>query len=330
MSDEHNYKDLYYQGGSTSTMYTSSSSSSSQAYDPSYMSFISEYLQLGAMDNNYNSLIPTSFPFSPSSLDLFPSPDHHQGNNDNITTLKAPEDGGDLGGGGETSPVTQNSSLSSSSNSEAVGEEDSGNKTNTEDQSQVKGEEEAKKLGFAFMTKSEVDQLEDGYRWRKYGQKAVKNSPYPRCTTQKCRVKKRVERSFEDPTTVITTYEGQHNHPVPTSLRATYNAAPPCIPHVFTPSSSSSSHQLYNYNSSFIPQQHHFLNNLLHHNNIITPHHHHYYHNYNNNNSQNYANPNSLHHPDQLHYHPNISHDDYGLLQDVVPSSMFLKQEPPE
>lgn len=33
---------------------------------------------------------------------------------------------------------------------------------------------------FAFMTKSEVDHLEDGYRWRKYGQKAVKNSPYPR------------------------------------------------------------------------------------------------------------------------------------------------------
>lgn len=30
------------------------------------------------------------------------------------------------------------------------------------------------------MTKSDVDHLEDGYRWRKYGQKAVKNSPYPR------------------------------------------------------------------------------------------------------------------------------------------------------
>lgn len=33
---------------------------------------------------------------------------------------------------------------------------------------------------FAFMTKSEVDHLDDGYRWRKYGQKAVKNSPFPR------------------------------------------------------------------------------------------------------------------------------------------------------
>ncbi|KAM7468483.1 hypothetical protein LguiB_016045 [Lonicera macranthoides] len=36
---------------------------------------------------------------------------------------------------------------------------------------------------FAFMTKSEVDHLEDGYRWRKYGQKAVKNSPFPRLYT---------------------------------------------------------------------------------------------------------------------------------------------------
>ena len=25
----------------------------------------------------------------------------------------------------------------------------------------------------------EVDHLEDGYKWRKYGQKAVKNSPFP-------------------------------------------------------------------------------------------------------------------------------------------------------
>ncbi|MBA0556304.1 hypothetical protein Golob_026417 [Gossypium lobatum] len=66
------------------------------------------------------------------------------------------------------------------------------------------------------MTKSEVEHLEDGYRWRKYGQKAVKNSPFPRsyyrCTNSKCTVKKRVERSSEDPTIVITTYEGQHCH----------------------------------------------------------------------------------------------------------------------
>jgi hypothetical protein len=38
----------------------------------------------------------------------------------------------------------------------------------------------ARQPRFAFMTKSDVDHLEDGYRWRKYGQKAVKNSPFPR------------------------------------------------------------------------------------------------------------------------------------------------------
>jgi len=33
---------------------------------------------------------------------------------------------------------------------------------------------------FAFQTRSADDILDDGYRWRKYGQKAVKNSTYPR------------------------------------------------------------------------------------------------------------------------------------------------------
>ncbi|KAH1261139.1 putative WRKY transcription factor 57 [Glycine max] len=79
-----------------------------------------------------------------------------------------------------------------------------------------KGQKRIRQPRFAFMTKTEVDHLEDGYRWRKYGQKAVKNSPFPRsyyrCTNSKCTVKKRVERSSEDPTIVITTYEGQHCH----------------------------------------------------------------------------------------------------------------------
>ncbi|KAG0458089.1 hypothetical protein HPP92_022981 [Vanilla planifolia] len=87
-----------------------------------------------------------------------------------------------------------------------------------------KGEKRQREPRFAFMTKSEVDHLEDGYRWRKYGQKAVKNSPYPRsyyrCTTQRCPVKKRVERSYQDPSVVITTYEGQHTHVCPANVRA--------------------------------------------------------------------------------------------------------------
>ena len=37
-----------------------------------------------------------------------------------------------------------------------------------------------KKQKFAFQTRSQVDILDDGYRWRKYGQKAVKNNKFPR------------------------------------------------------------------------------------------------------------------------------------------------------
>ncbi|KAF5733087.1 WRKY transcription factor 23-1 [Tripterygium wilfordii] len=37
----------------------------------------------------------------------------------------------------------------------------------------------ASKLRFAFQTKSADDILDEGYRWRKYGQKSVKNSIYP-------------------------------------------------------------------------------------------------------------------------------------------------------
>ncbi|KAK3144086.1 hypothetical protein QOZ80_4AG0308630 [Eleusine coracana subsp. coracana] len=69
---------------------------------------------------------------------------------------------------------------------------------------------------FCFQTRSDVDVLDDGYKWRKYGQKVVKNSLHPRsyyrCTHSNCRVKKRVERLSEDCRMVITTYEGRHTH----------------------------------------------------------------------------------------------------------------------
>ncbi|EFJ07462.1 hypothetical protein SELMODRAFT_56793, partial [Selaginella moellendorffii] len=68
-------------------------------------------------------------------------------------------------------------------------------------------------------TTSEVDILDDGYRWRKYGQKVVKGNPHPRsyykCTNLGCPVRKHVERACDDPRAVITTYEGKHNHDVP-------------------------------------------------------------------------------------------------------------------
>ncbi|KAE8733546.1 putative WRKY transcription factor 20 [Hibiscus syriacus] len=70
-------------------------------------------------------------------------------------------------------------------------------------------------------TVSEVDILDDGYRWRKYGQKVVRGNPNPRsyykCTAAGCPVRKHIERASHDPKAVITTYEGKHNHDVPTA-----------------------------------------------------------------------------------------------------------------
>ncbi|EXB67429.1 putative WRKY transcription factor 20 [Morus notabilis] len=78
-------------------------------------------------------------------------------------------------------------------------------------------------------TLSEVDILDDGYRWRKYGQKVVRGNPNPRsyykCTNAGCPVRKHVERASHDPKAVITTYEGKHNHDVPTARNSSHDMA---------------------------------------------------------------------------------------------------------
>lgn len=65
--------------------------------------------------------------------------------------------------------------------------------------------------------------VKDGFRWRKYGQKVVKGNSYPRsyyrCTNLKCNVRKYVERTSDDPTAFVTTYEGKHNHEMPIKNR---------------------------------------------------------------------------------------------------------------
>ncbi|CAD6259707.1 unnamed protein product [Miscanthus lutarioriparius] len=57
----------------------------------------------------------------------------------------------------------------------------------------------------------------DEYSWRKYGQKPIKGSPYPRgyykCSTVRgCPARKHVERATDDPAMLVVTYEGEHRH----------------------------------------------------------------------------------------------------------------------
>lgn len=61
----------------------------------------------------------------------------------------------------------------------------------------------------------------DLWAWRKYGQKPIKGSPFPRgyyrCSSSKgCSARKQVERSRTDPGMFVITYTGEHNHPLPT------------------------------------------------------------------------------------------------------------------
>lgn len=62
----------------------------------------------------------------------------------------------------------------------------------------------------------------DKWSWRKYGQKPIKGSPFPRgyykCTSNKdCPARKQVEQSSSDPNTLIVSYTGEHCHSPPTN-----------------------------------------------------------------------------------------------------------------
>ncbi|OIT24261.1 PREDICTED: probable WRKY transcription factor 23 [Nicotiana attenuata] len=178
---------------------------------------------LGFLDNmfgahllDFNTTIPSIFDLlqtpPPQSLAIIPSP---------TSTF---QESSEL----VNNPTTPNSLSISSSSTEAAEDDQQSNtvKQQDEDEDKYKKQLKPKKTNvqkrqreprFAFMTKSEIDHLDDGFRWRKYGQKAVKSSPFPRsyyrCTTISCGVKKRVERSVKDTSIVITTYEGTHTHP---------------------------------------------------------------------------------------------------------------------
>lgn len=70
---------------------------------------------------------------------------------------------------------------------------------------------------------------DDGYNWRKYGQKQVKGSENPRsyfkCTYPNCLTKKKVETSLVKGHVTEIVYKGSHNHPKPQSTKRAASTA---------------------------------------------------------------------------------------------------------
>lgn len=78
-------------------------------------------------------------------------------------------------------------------------------------------------------TMRENRRSDDGYNWRKYGQKQLKGSENPRsyykCTYPNCPAKKKVERSLDGQITEIVC-RGTHNHAKPQSSRRSSSSSP--------------------------------------------------------------------------------------------------------
>ncbi|XP_019234772.1 PREDICTED: probable WRKY transcription factor 69 isoform X2 [Nicotiana attenuata] len=92
-------------------------------------------------------------------------------------------------------------------------------------------------------SKGEVYPPPDSWSWRKYGQKPIKGSPYPRgyyrCSSSKgCPARKQVERSRLDPTTLLITYCSEHNHQFPAATTKHHHHHPLATSTPTTPTTS--------------------------------------------------------------------------------------------
>ncbi|KAF8012166.1 hypothetical protein BT93_I0329 [Corymbia citriodora subsp. variegata] len=127
--------------------------------------------------------------------------------------------------------TTANSEDNSAGSSNEFPRHEASERTNSNIRSKRGKNKSGTGIRVAFRTKSELEVMDDGFKWRKYGKKSVKNSPNPRnyykCSSGGCLVKKRVERDRDDSSYVITTYEGVHNHESPCLVYYNYKQMGP-------------------------------------------------------------------------------------------------------
>ncbi|XP_042476894.1 probable WRKY transcription factor 49 [Macadamia integrifolia] len=114
---------------------------------------------------------------------------------------------------------TMEDSVDASSFTNAVNESNSSNNHSISQARSSMLDKELNKIDNKYTLKikgSGNGMTDDGYKWRKYGQKSIKNNPFPRsyyrCTNPRCSAKKQVEKASDEPDTFLVTYEGLHLH----------------------------------------------------------------------------------------------------------------------